>query len=395
MKRFLKILTGFALFIGLICLLLVVSGNGHILNGIGKTYFIGETRPDIDDMHRHELRKVPADSPLAWEVADETYDLTSDDYDFAKLIESTAFLVVHDGKILCEQYWEGTDANTYSNSFSMAKSFAAMAVAHAHEAGLISSLDAPVCSYLPEYCADLDQKITIRHLLQMASGIDFGESYANPFGYQAKAYYGTRLTDVTLEYNASAEPGSVWKYEGGNSVLLALVLQKATGQRLSEYFAKHIWAPLGAEQDAYWNLDRENGMEKAFSGFYAGARDYARVGQMYLDSGLWNGSRILSKEWVEASTTPVMIPDVDGVPYEYYGLHWWLGELDGQPFYSCRGMRGQYIVCIPHLDAVFVRLGHDRIETYENGASLDLWRFLEITKSIVNQHERRTASAEG
>ena len=104
MKRFLKILTGFALFIGLICLLLVVSGNGHILNGIGKTYLIGETRPDIDDMHRHDLRKVPTESPLAWEVADETYDLTTDDYDFAKLIESTAFLVIHDGKILCHRW---------------------------------------------------------------------------------------------------------------------------------------------------------------------------------------------------------------------------------------------------------------------------------------------------
>ncbi len=395
LKAFLKILTGFILVIGLLCLLLVVSGNGHILNGIDKTYLLGQLRPDINDMQYHDVRLVEAGEGLAWPKTKKLVALSPEEEQFCTSIGTTAFLVIQDGKVMTEKFWEGTDGLTLSNSFSMAKSFTALAIAHAVENGRIESLDQPLCDFLPAYCDGLDREMTIRHLLQMSSGIDFGEHYTNPFGYQAKAYYGTRLADLTQQYHATIEPGTLWNYEGGNTVLLSLVLQNVTGQTLSDYFSQHIWQKIDTQGDAYWNLDREGGLEKSFSAFYACPYDYAKIGQLYLDSGDWRGTQLISKEFVALSTTPVMIPDSTGQPYPYYGLHWWLGEFDGQPFNSCRGMRGQYIICIPHLNAMMVRLGHDRLEIYERGASQDLWRFLEMTKAIIEEHEGSIAATAG
>ncbi|NNE56144.1 MAG: serine hydrolase [Flavobacteriales bacterium] len=390
MIRLIKFIGIFVLAIGMVCLILVVSGNGHIVNGIGKTYLVGNSRPDIDDMTFFDLREIAATDPQPWEEIDEKIVLNADQENSFTELNSTAFIVIKDGMIIAENYWPEENRLEYSNSFSMAKSFTGLCIGHAIDAGFIESYDQPLCDFVPQYCEGMDAEITIGHLLQMRSGIDFGESYFDPFGYQAKAYYGTQLQDATLEFHASRKPGSFWVYEGGNSVLLGMVLKVATGKSLSEYFAEHIWSPIGAEMPAYWNLDHDGGMEKPFSAVYSNARDFARVGQLCLDSGNWKGRQLVPKQFVEDLSTPVMVPDVTGEPYRYYGMHWWLGELDGHPFYSCRGMRGQYIVCLPHLNAVMVRLGHDRDENaHERGATLDLWDYLEITKDLIEQYEGR------
>ena len=388
MKRLLKILGWVVGCTALLCVLLLVTGNAHVLRGLRSTYFIGESRPDIDDERFHDLRKVASGETIPWLRHAPLVALNAEDIAFHDSIESVGFIVIHQGEIIAEQYFEGANAQSRYNSFSMAKSFLAMAFGAALENGDLASLDLRLGEVLPEYNSGLDSLITIRHLLQMSSGIDFGESYANPFGYQAKAYFGRDLESLTRPYRATSPPGTFWKYEGGNTVLLSLVLKELTGETLSDYFSKNIWQQIGAEQEAFWNLDREGGLEKSFSAFYATATDFARVGQLYMDSGRVGNRQLIPESFIEESIRPVKILNEEGEPEMHYGLHWWLGTFDGQPFYSCRGMRGQYIACVPHLNMIMVRLGHNRIEEYVDGASLDLYRLLDMGKSKVEDEGR-------
>lgn len=384
MNKLIKIITGFALVIGVLCLLLAASGNSHVIVGLTKTYLRGISKPDIDDYDDHHLREVKAaEVAQPWSSVDPIRVMSQTDDEFCQSIGTVAYIVLVDGKVVCKQYWEGYNDTAISNSFSMAKTFAATCIGHAVENGLIDDLDDPVTKYLSGMSIGLNAQLTIRHLLQMSSGIDFGESYADPFGYQAMAYYGSDLEAATRKFSVTEIPGKTWKYEGGNTVILSLILREVSGLTLSEYFSTYFWSQIGAKNSAWWNIDRPGGLEKSFSAFYASAPDYARFGQLFLDSGEWRGVPLISKKFMIESTTPVMIPDPNGELVWQYGYHWWLGKWDGHNFYSARGMDGQYIACVPHLNMVMVRLGHERIQVYENHASLDLYQFLDIAKSIA------------
>ncbi|MCB0760068.1 MAG: serine hydrolase [Flavobacteriales bacterium] len=375
------------LVLGVLVVLLLVTGNKHILSGLTKTYLKGVNRPDIDDMGDHALRVVPAGSGEPWA---EKYlaNATALAKPFLRDWEqygTTALLVIVDDTIRYEQYWEGTHRNTLSNSFSMAKSFTSMAIGAAFADGSMAGPREPLGSYIAQYATGENAALKLEDLLTMTSGIDFGESYVNPFGYQARAYFGDDLAGNTLAFGVCRTPLTQWKYEGGNTVLLGMALQEATGKHLATYFSEKIWSRIGAEQDAYWNLDHEDGLEKAFSAFYATARDFARIGQLMLDSGEWKGREVLPREYFRAAMTPVNVPDVDGAVVEHYGWQWWLARHEGHPFASARGMRGQYIVALPHLNAVIVRLGHERPDVYIDHVPLDMQWYIKFTTSIVEE----------
>ena len=244
----------------------------------------------------------------------------------------------------------------------MAKSFLATAIGVAIDEGLIEGVDQKVSDFLPRFKDGKNADLTIKNLLMMSSGINYGESYTNPFGYQAKAYYGTDLIDLTSNYNVEIEPGTVWKYEGGNSVILGQILEKATGQKISTYFGEKVWSKIGAEHAAYWKLDHEDGMENTFSAIYSNPRDFARMAKLYMNKGMYAFRPVVSAEFIEASLTPVKIKDPDGEVVDHYGYHWWLGHYEGKKLFSCQGMRGQYIICIPEDELIIVRLGHTRSE---------------------------------
>ena len=107
-------------------------------------------------------------------------------------------------------------------------------------------------------------ELTIKQLLTMSSGINFDEDYANPFAYPAKAYYGTDLKKLTDNYEVKEEPSKVFKYLSGNTQILQQLLAKATGMTVSDYASQKLWGPIGAQNDAYWNLDHEGGDEKSY-----------------------------------------------------------------------------------------------------------------------------------
>jgi CubicO group peptidase (beta-lactamase class C family) len=381
-----RIFYGLLALIALASVALMVTGNSHVFTGLRQTYLIGKSKPDIYDKDYFECSVMRADKPEPWPMHKQygLLPLSPADDAFTDSTESTALLVFKNDSLLFEKYYnDGTD-QSLTNSFSMSKSFTAMLVGRAIDEGYIKSLDQPVSDFLPEFKDGLNAKLTIRHLLTMTSGIPFGESYSSPFGFMARAYYGTELEEETLQpkYRVEKEPGTFWSYEGGNTILLGLIVKKATGRTPSEYFFQKFWSCIGAEHDAYWNLDHEDGLEKTYTGFYATARDFARIGKLYAHHGVWGNDTLLSPAFVKECITPVNAPDKEGVNVDWYGLQWWMGNINGLDYFGCRGLRGQYIIAVPEKNILMVRLGHTQSKDRQNHMPTDMIRFIEMAINI-------------
>jgi CubicO group peptidase (beta-lactamase class C family) len=267
----------------------------------------------------------------------------------------------------------------------MAKSILGVLVGRALKQGYIKSLDQPVADFIPAFKEGKKSKITIKHLLMMSSGIAFDEDYINPLAYPAAAYYGSDLEKLTLSYPAKDEPGKVFKYLSGDSQLLAFVLKAATGKTVSEYAAEQLWKPIGAEHDALWNLDHENGWEKAFCCFYSNARDFARIGKLYKDFGKVDSIQLIDSAYVAEATSPNGLVDEDGKPYTQYGYQWWIVDYKGMRIPYMRGILGQYVFVLRDKNAVVVRLGHYRPKTKTpEGYPTDVKLYLDAALSILD-----------
>lgn len=370
--------------IGTAIILLVVTGNSHVLSGLSATYLSGKSRPDIDDFDQDACRKVAMGDPKPWPIS--TFhgatSLTETQLTYLDSLETTAFLVIWKDSILYERYSLEGGVDVLSNSFSMAKTFTSMGIGAAVDRGVFKVED-QICKYLPRFNEGMNAKLTIMQLLQMRSNIDFGESYSNPFGYQARAYYGKDLLAETEPYRVSGNPGTIWEYQGGNTVLLAEVFEARTKKKMSDWFSECFWKRIGAEHDAWWRIDHEGGTERAFSAFYATARDFARIGKLFLNKGKWDGVQILSGSYCEASITPQTVKDKDGQVVRHYGYQWWLSPDEQPSHFSARGMRGQYIVVIPDKELVVVRLGHLREEKKGGTMSPDLAKFVSYAIGLI------------
>lgn len=195
----------------------------------------------------------------------------------------------------------------------------------------------------------------------MSSGINFDEDYVNPLAYPAAAYYGTDLSKLTYKYKVTGEPGKTFDYLSGNTQLLGFIIEKATGKSISDYASEKLWQPIGAKNSAFWSLDHKDGIEKSYCCFNSNAPDFARLGKLYLDSGKWNGTPIVSEEYAVNSVQPADLLDENGEKNEKYGYSWWLmPDYKGHRIFYARGILGQYVVCIPDKDMVVVRLGSKR-----------------------------------
>ena len=369
----------------ILVLALHLTGNGHILEALPQTYFRGITKPDIDDLKYSDTKVIAkADQPEHWKMSSSLPGKVLSDKDLAyhEQLQSTVFLVTQGDEILYEQYWEDYNKNTLSNSFSMAKTFTAMCIMRAEEEGWLKTSD-KVCKFLPRFCDGENTKLTIAHLLQMSSNIDFGESYSNPFGYQAKAYFNDDLFGLTAPYLVEEGAGTVWKYQGGDTVILHEILESATGKSLADLFSENFWQRIGTSHAAYWGLDDNDGKEKAFSAVYATGRDFAKVGKLLRDFGkLSDGEEVLSAHSIAKMTEPANLPDKDGDVVNYYGYQLWLlNDLDA-PVYMLKGMRGQYIINIPQWEMTIVRLGHVRDVKQGKAYSKDVYRWIEMGKNL-------------
>jgi CubicO group peptidase (beta-lactamase class C family) len=289
--------------------------------------------------------------------------------------------VVHRDRLAYERYFEGSTRGTLHTSFSVAKSVLSTLVGIAIDEGLIGSVEDPVTAYLPEL-ADRDprfERITLRHLLTMSSGIRYWETDLPwPFADDTLTYYGVDLREAALDRTRiEGPPGQERHYNNFHPLLLGLVLERVTGVSVSEYLATRLWQPLGAERDATWSLDSErSGFEKLESGLNATAVDYARFGQLFLHQGEWNGTRVVSEDWVRAATAADTTTD----PAQHYQYFWYVDAERPGRFYAL-GNFGQYIYVAPEADAVIVRLGRD----WGVGNSTWLATFRELADQLADR----------
>ena len=267
--------------------------------------------------------------------------------------KTVAFLIIKNDTIQYENYFKGYNKESIIPSFSMAKSITSILIGCAIDDGFIKSVEEPITDYIPELKKNGFEKVKIKHLLQMTSGIKFNESYINPFGEAASFYYGRNLRHQTTKLKLKTEPGTEFNYVSGNTQLLGLLLERALKNKtITEYFQEKLWTPLEMEYDGSWSIDRKkDGLEKTFCCVNARARDFAKIGRLYLNKGNWNGKQIVSEKWVEESTK---VDTTQGSAKEYQ-YQWWLPSTDGD--FMAEGILGQYVYVNPNENIIIVRMG--------------------------------------
>ena len=351
--------------------------------------------PKIDQYPIFENRVIKAGDPQSWEYA-EYYNKLSipEKYnkDFDKL-GTVAYVIIQNGKLLFEQYWEDYSPQSHSNAFSMAKSIVSLAIGCAIEDGLIKSIDQPVSDFFPQFEGYNGKTLTIRHLLTMSAGFDFNESYSSLLSPTTELYYGNDVDKVTFGMKEIEEPGINFVYQSGVTQLLSAILEKATGENISSYVSRKIWTPIQAEENALWSLDNKDGKEKSYCCFNSNARDFARFGQLILNEGRWNGKQVVPGQYVKEAITAdsSLIYKDYNTKNRYYGYQFWMLEKNGMKIPYMRGMLGQYVFCIPEKDAVVVRLGHKRgigyTEDQHYPSDIDIW--LDAALEMLDETPKR------
>ena len=376
MKKALKYLL--AIFI-ILNLLIVISGKSWLYKAVYVTYLKGHASSYINDYIHFPSNTIKDGNHQEWFI--------SKDYNKAQLPEfikpindklgTVAYMVIKKDSIIFEEYWNGYSADSSSNSFSMAKSWISTLVGIAIKEGKIESINQKACDFLPEFCEGDNSKITIKHLLTMSSGLDWDEDYHDPLGQTAEAYFAPNLKKQMMRLKAVEPPGEIFKYHSSCSQLLAFIVESATGQSVNEYTSEKLWKPMGAKHPALWNTDTKRGDEKAFCCINSNARDFARLGKLYMNQGNWNGTQLLDSNYVKEATSVSNLLDEDENKNVNYGYQFWIANRKGLDVYYTRGLWGQYVICIPEKDMIIVRLGRNYGFHLADGHSEDFYQFID------------------
>lgn len=268
-----------------------------------------------------------------------------------------AFVVLHKGKVVAERYDEGIGPDTKLLSWSMGKSFTNALIGLMAADGMVD-IDAPL--NLPEWQNDGRKGITLHHLMQMQSGLDWNEDYGARSDVNLMLHCEPDMGLFAEEHPLAYEPGTHWYYSSGstNIVMRALRSRFPSDEAFLAYLHGRLFAPLGI-RNAYFEPDM-SGTPVGSSYLYATARDYARFGQMYLEDGCVAGGRILPEGWVDYTVTPAS--DSKGG----YGAFFWLNRDKSiaeapEDMFSCIGHDGQRIFIIPSKELVAVVLGYSNL----------------------------------
>jgi CubicO group peptidase (beta-lactamase class C family) len=305
------------------------------------------------------LRRAPTEPALVYEIAGSR--MTVDAYLDRNPV--TGLLVARGETILLERYqYARTDRDRFA-SYSMAKTIVGVLVGIAVRDGAIRSIDDPADAYVAGLKGTEYGRTPIKALLRMSSGVAFRETYdgTDDSTMLARAMLtqqpGGGLELLKRFNTRSAPPGDRWSYSSAETLVLGLVLTRATGTSLSDYTRRKLWEPLGAEADATWLVDGA-GHELAFGYFNAVLRDLARLGLMLAHDGVWGGKTVVPGDWLRAATT-VAAPDhhlKPGVAHRVfgYGRQVWILPGDRRAF-ALRGARGQTVLVDPGSKLVLVQ----------------------------------------
>ena len=347
----------------LAALAIQLTGHGYFWKALSATYLQGHSTAHIDDADNFAQRKIATAQPLAWEK-DAMFNkepLNSATLSYLQQYKSAAFLVAKNGKLLHETYFAPYNESSRTNSFSVAKTVTTMQVGMAVQQGLIPSFDTPITQFLPEFKDNTSgSKATISQVSAMKSGHDWTEKYYLPLNVTTDLYYGTNAEKLVLNQGFERAPGTEYEYSSGSTQLLGVILKRAIQAKnpqsnVSEHLSQSLWQPLGMEKDGIYTLDRvsdQAGMERTYCCIFATARDYAKLGQLLLQDGQWGGKQLLDKAFVELMRQPDLQP--------FYGHSLWMDWKYKHPFYFMQGHQGQYVIVVPLLQLVVVRVGQYR-----------------------------------
>lgn len=350
---FRKTLQGFVASLALLIALAYSFGYDYLFKGIRETYLRGETGSSISDGTYFPSHIIAKGESRPWEN-DSLYNkkpLPKDLVEVLSQSKTVSFLVIKNGKLLHEEYWNGHSQTTKTNSFSMAKAVNVMLLGKAIEDQKIKGLNEKYSDFYKNYeHVEFGKDLTLGDLAKMEAGLDWKENYRNPFLPNAKAYYGRSLAEAVFLRGFKEKPGTQFEYQSGASQLLGFAIRRAVNKSIAEYASEKLWKPLGMEQNADWTVD-ENGMEKTFCCIQSNSRDYAKLGQLFLDDGKVGNQQIMNPTFLEVMRTPTKLSN--GV----YGMGLWINNDATIKHYYFRGLYGQYIIIIPDKKMVVVRTG--------------------------------------
>jgi len=321
----------------------------------------------------------PTDLKDGWRIATpESVDLSSatlcsmvKSIDESKQNNVHAVLVVRHGQLVFEQYFTGSDYHLGQavgrvkfgpeikhDDRSMTKSVTALILGIAIDRGWIKNLDQPVMSFFPQY-ADLrtaeKDRITLADLLTMSSGLEwheFGVPYTSKANSEIAMDTSADPYRYALQQKVVAPPGQVWNYSSGSAELIAAALKKATGKPLDQLAREVLFEPLGIT-DAEW-YKYAQGNVSAAAGLRLRPRDLAKIGQLMLQLGTWNGKQVVPASWIRSATSP----RIQAIELYFYGYQFWLGRslFDQRELIwaSAIGNGGERLFIVPELDLVMV-----------------------------------------
>ena len=333
---------------------------------IDKIFSVSEPIPTSDNPYTFPRRDF---------VLPETFFFDGEQRLLSKELEhykTDGLIVLHNGNLLYENYWNNNSATSKHIAFSVTKSFVSALVGIALDEGLIDNIEDPITKYLPDFKGTGYEGVRIKDILQMSSGVDFNEDYADPksdinrFG-RATAR-GSSFRDFAKSLERGREPGTYHHYVSIDTQVLGFLLAEVTGMPLKEYLYKKIWNKIGMEDDAFFIVDN-NGVEMALGGLNATLRDYAKFGELYLNRGKWNGEQVVPASWVDASHTtdgPHLKPgesELSSSPWGY-GLQWWVPGFPDTD-YTASGVYNQYIYIDPLTNIVIAKTSSNHRYTSE------------------------------
>lgn len=378
-----KILKWVFIIITSLILLIYAFNIEYLIKGVRTIYLTGNNTAFISDYEYFDNREIANSNPEPWPIHKnfnqfiETEELKV----LNEQRETKSFLVIKNDSIVFEKYYDGYDENSLSNSFSVAKSIVVSLMGKAIMEGKIKGLDQPVSDYFDEYKEGLASELTVGDLASMSSGMKWNEKYYSVINITSESYFTDDLRSVILRQKIIDKPGQSFRYSSGDTQLLAMVIEKATGTTLSDYLSEKFWKPMGAENNALWQLDSDNyGMEKAYCCIASTARDFARFGKLYINNGKWGNEIILDSSFVELATKPVF----NSSPY--YGYGWWLYNFEGKKVFTMNGHRGQFVISFPEENIIIVRQGSFNEKGRVSNNSGDLYKYIsegyKLAKSI-------------
>ncbi len=357
MKYLFRFFLVLIIILGLGALTIALTGNNHFWKALRATYLMGETGPHIADWQEFDTRIIEAREGQPWPISPNFNEVKISDslHNLLQKLGTVAFVVAKNDSLIFEEYWDGYNAQSHSNSFSMAKSITTMLTQIAIQHGHFRDWDDDVAKYLPGLGGEYSGELRLSGLATMSAGLSWNEQYSNPFDITAQSYYGSDISQTMLtKVTVNQPPQEKYSYQSGATQLLGMAVINATGRPLAEYAQEMLWNPIGAEENALWLLDKADGTEIAYAGFNSNARDFARIGQLLLRQGNWKGNQLIDSAFVKIATT--------GQLASYYGYSFWLyRSQQGMPVFYLRGIGGQYIIVIPEKEMVICRLGHKRL----------------------------------